>query len=287
MASSTASRTTSATRSRTPSASASMGSSTVQFAPVDGLTLTARYTFAQQQADRRSRRADHLAAAQWLRPHRVRYRPGGRDAGAAARVHRREQGLRLRAAASRAEERPEFGRLQCELGHRRQLQSAARLSRFRAPAACRTMPITGGGETSFSLAGKVPSTGNCARRRPDGLHELLDPDVPVQQWSADRRAHAVPDEPGGLRQHRRKLRLQLRHVKPRFADPAHQLPRAEHRDQADALRRQVQVRKRKHAGLRRGDSRHGDARSCPPARTSPWATGVWATLARCRTWSRC
>ena len=56
-------------------------------------------------------------------------------------------------------------------------------------------PITGGGETAFSLAGKVPSTCSSATApTPTGghacvnSHQFLDADVPVQQRPADRRA---------------------------------------------------------------------------------------------------
>ena len=41
---------------------------TVQFAPIESLTLTVDYTWALNELDGRSRRADHLAAAQRLRP---------------------------------------------------------------------------------------------------------------------------------------------------------------------------------------------------------------------------
>ena len=257
-ASSTASRTTFATRSPT-------GARAHQRAGHRAVRASrrphadSRLHFGAQQADRRPRRADHLAAAQWLRPASCSI--------PATRSPRRSE-LHEFTGASK-----DFG---YEQQHREQLNDLNSIG-FNASwnvaenfnlaadyhdSRAGSHPndgITGGSQTLFSLAGKVPSTGNCARGRPDGLHELLDADVPVQQGPADRSAYAVPDQPGCLRRHRRQLGLQVRHVKPRFADSAHQLSGAEHRDQADAFGRQVQVRRRQHAGLRRGDSRHADA----------------------------
>ena len=88
------------------------------------------YTFAEQDITE-----DRGEQTIWLQRNGFdhidfRYGRSSCDPGPSARVHGLGQGLRLRAAASRAEERPEFGRLQRDLGCHRQLQSRLRLPQF-------------------------------------------------------------------------------------------------------------------------------------------------------------
>ena len=148
------------------------GQLTVQFAPIEGLTLTADYTYRAERDHRGSRRADHLAAAQWLRPHRVRHQRSGGDAGAAARVHRRQQGLRLRAAASRAEERAEFDRLQLRLGRSATTSRSASTSTTRRPAACRTIrsPAAAKRRSASRARCRAPASSLRAESRRSGRH---------------------------------------------------------------------------------------------------------------------
>ena len=147
MASCTAFRTTSATRSRIRSASASTASS------------RAIRAGRRPDADRRLHVRAELAS-----PKIAASRPSGCNATAsttscstparrwrrrcAARVHRRQQGLRLRAATSRAEERSEVGRLQCRLGGRATRSLSASTSTIRRRAVCRTIRSPAAAQTA-------------------------------------------------------------------------------------------------------------------------------------------
>ena len=141
--------------------------SSVQFAPIEALTLTADYTYARDGAHRRSRRADHLAAAQRLRPHRVRHGQRGCHApGACTRYTAPARTSVTSSSIANRRTRSELDRLQRDWDVDRQLQPRRRLPRLEAASSLPDDRITGGSETPFSLAGKVPSTlhsGRCGR----------------------------------------------------------------------------------------------------------------------------
>ena len=127
----------------------------------------ARLHVRAQRADRRPRRADHLAAAQRLRPLEF---DTGNDVATPVLLHEFT-------GASK-----DFGYEQQHREHRNDLNSIGfnaswdiadnfNLGFDYHDSRAGSHPndgITGGSQTSFSLAGKVPSTGNCARGDPTG-----------------------------------------------------------------------------------------------------------------------
>ena len=176
--------------------------STVQFAPVEGLTLTADYTYALNELTE-----DRGEQTIWLQRNgfdRIEFDTGeavatpvllheftGASKDFGYEQQHREQKNDLNSIGFNA-----------SWDVSRQLQPRLRLPQLAVRAAMPDDGVTGGSETAFSLAGKVPSTcSSTARRirpirprRSCAMHQLLDADVPVQQRPAGRGAHVVPDQ---------------------------------------------------------------------------------------------
>jgi len=143
------------------------GQLTLQFAPVEGLTLTADYTYAQNNL-----KEDRGEQTIWLQRNGFSYLEFDTGQTVATPVVLREF-----TGASK-----DFGYEQQHREQQNELKSAgfnadwAITDKFSVnfdihDSTATSMPddpVTGGSQTAFSLAGKVPSTGNCARGDPTG-----------------------------------------------------------------------------------------------------------------------
>ena len=242
------------------------GQLTVQCAPIEGLTLTADYTFAQNQLteDRGEQTIwlqrngfDHIVfdTGQAVATPVLLHEFTGASKDFGYEQERREQKNDLRSVGFN---------VSWDVADNFNLGVDYHDSRARSLP---NDPITGGGETAFSVAGKVPST--CLE------FYAADPANPAASPPCRNASNFWTQTfqfNNGLPVAGRTLfpsQLQayagtggndnynFDTLEPGFADPAHRVQRPDHRPQADAHRRQVQDQRQGHAGLRRRDPDDG------------------------------
>ena len=227
----------------------------MQFAPIEGLTLTADYTYALNELTE-----DRGEQTIWLQRNGFNHLEF--DTGEAVAT---PMLLREFTGASK-----DFGFEQQHREHRNDLNSIGFNASWDVAenfnlgfdfhnSRAGSHPddgVTGGSQTSFSLAGKVPSTGDCAtrcsRRHCTNFWTQTFPfndGLPIAARTLFPTSIAAYAGTGGNNDY------SFDTIEPWFADPAHQLSGTEHRHQADAHRRQVHVRKRQHVRLRRRNTR--------------------------------
>ena len=271
------------------------GQFTLQYAPVEGLTLTADYTYALVNLTE-----DRGEQTIWLQRNGFDYIEFDTNEAVATPVVLHEF-----TGASK-----DYGYEQQHREQENELKSVGFNANWEVSedftmsfdfhdSSATSMPddgITGGGETAFSVAGKVPST--CLESyapNPDEPTATIPCRNASNFWTQTfnfnnglpvARTHVVSIAVRSLCGHGRKLGLQFRGREPGLAGPAHRVPGSNYRHQAVAHRRQVRHDRKQHVGVRRRNPGHGFAATCFRVQHDAWATGAWATAAPYPTWWR-
>ena len=157
--------------------------------------------------------------------------------------------------------------------------------------------ITGGGETAFSVAGKVPST--CLEFY---APNPADPTATIPCRNASNFWTQTFSFNNGLPVAARTLfPTQLAAYAGTGGNSDYsfgptslgsQILRIAYQDQTTDIKQsridgKFDMTENSTLGVRRRDARHGFAAARFRHRTSPWVTGAWATAAPCPTWWRC